>query len=305
MDGYKKRVEYEKNAKIVLKSIDEPNLIELASKTEKWRPDAIVNNDTFKDHFSQEKRLKNVPWELSNDPNEKFSFLREFAVDFAESAFKMYAHIKNYSKMVKEDELGLGAFDWVGKCCREALKEVDNKCIWAKDWMQVFANGNEAQLFNVSEPDPETDKFAIANKKIFKRKLLLTFISKVGEAPENAKNKYFSCGLRIDEILQKKWILQEFYWNRTVFFLDRTKGENYHNFWRKLKDNTWGLIKNNAKKIAAPFDRDIWSDTSDGQILFSDQEDKTLNFDREGLHEESSSNIGTLDHLKKELMAMG
>lgn len=304
MDGHKKRVEYEKNAKIVLKSIDEPNLIELASKTEKWRPDAIVNNDTFKDHFSQEKRLKNVPWELSNDPNEKFSFLREFAVDFAESAFKMYAHIKNYSKMVKEDELGLGAFDWVGKCCREALKEVDNKCIWAKDWMQVFANGNEAQLFNVSEPDPETDKFAIANKKIFKRKLLLTFISKVGEAPENAKNKYFSCGLRIDEILQKKWILQEFYWNRTAFFLDRTKGENYHNFWRKLKDNTWGLIKNNAKKIAAPFDRDIWSDTSDGQILFSDQEDKTLNFDREGLHEESSSNIGTLDHLKKELMAM-
>mgnify|MGYP002852920070 CR=1 FL=1 len=304
-DGYKKRVEYEKNAKIVLRDVDEPNLIELAGKTEKWRPDAVVNNDTFKDHFSKDKRLKNVPWELSNDPNEKFSFLREFAVDFAESAFKMYVHIKNYSKMVKEDELGLGAFDWVGKCCREALKEVDDKCIWAKDWMQVFANGNEDKLFKVSEPDPETDKFAIVNKKIFKRKLLLTFISKVGEAPENANNKYFSCGLRIDEILQEKWILQEFYWNRTVFFLDRTKGENYHNFWRTLKDNTWGLVKNKFKSsIKRPFDRDIWNDTADGQILFSDQEDKTLNFDHEGLHEESSSNIGTLDHLKKELMAM-
>ena len=304
IDGYKKRVEYEKNAKIVLKDVGEPNLIELAGKTEKWRPDAVVNNDTFKDHYSEYKRLKNVPWELSNDPNEKFSFLREFAVDFAESAFKMYAHIKNYSKMTKEDELGLGAFDWVGKCCREALKEVDDKCIWAKDWKAVFADGNEEQLFKVPEPNPKTDKFAMDNKKIFKRKLLLTFISKVGEAPENANNKYFLCGLRIDEILKAKWILQEFYWNRTVFFLDRSKKINYTNYGRKLYDSTWGLIVKTFKSTLIPEDRSIWNDKVDGQILFSDQEDKTLNFDREGIHEESSSNIGTMDHLKKELMAM-
>ena len=304
IDGYKKRVEYEKNAKIVLKDVGEPNLIELAGKTEKWRPDAVVNNDTFKDHYSEYKRLKNVPWELSNDPNEKFSFLREFAVDFAESAFKMYAHIKNYSKMTKEDELGLGAFDWVGKCCREALKEVDDKCIWAKDWKAVFADGNEEQLFKVPEPNPKTDKFAMDNKKIFKRKLLLTFISKVGEAPENANNKYFLCGLRIDEILKAKWILQEFYWNRTVFFLDRSKKINYTNYGRKLYDSTWGLIVKTFKSTLIPEDRSIWNDKVDGQILFSDQEDKTLNFDREGIHEESSSNIGTMDHLKKELMAI-
>ena len=304
IDGYKKRVEYEKNAKIVLKDVGEPNLIELAGKTEKWRPDAVVNNDTFKDHYSEYKRLKNVPWELSNDPNEKFSFLREFAVDFAESAFKMYAHIKNYSKMTKEDELGLGAFDWVGKCCREALKEVDDKCIWAKDWKAVFADGNEEQLFKVPEPNPKTDKFAMDNKKIFKRKLLLTFISKVGEAPENATNKYFLCGLRIDEILKAKWILQEFYWNRTVFFLDRSKKINYTNYGRKLYDSTWGLIVKTFKSTLIPEDRSIWNDKVDGQILFSDQEDKTLNFDREGIHEESSSNIGTMDHLKKELMAI-
>ena len=304
-DGYKKRGEYEEKAKIVLKSIDEPNLIKLASETEKWRPDAVVNNDTFKDHFSEYKRLKNVPWELSNDPNEKFGFLREFAVDFAESAFKMYTLTKNYSKMVKENELNLGSFDWIGKYCSEALKEVDDKCIWAKDWMQAFANGNEEQLFSVSEPDPKTDKFAMANKKLFKRKLLLTFISKVGEAPENANNKYFLCGLRIDEILQEKWILQEFFWNRTVFFLDRSKKINYTNYGRKLYDSTWGLIVKKFKSTLIPEDRSIWNDKVDGQILFSDQEDKTLNFDREGLHEENSSNIGTMDHLKKELMSMG
>ena len=304
IDGYKKRVEYEKNAKIVLKDVNNPNLIELAGKTEKWRPDVVVNNDTFKDRFSEYKKLKNVPWELSNDPNEKFSFLREFAADFAESAFKMYAHIKNYSKMTKEDELHLEAFDWVGKYCREALKEVDDKCIWAKDWKAVFSDGNEEKLFKVPEPNPETDKFAMDNKKIFKRKLLLTFISKVGEAPENANNKYFRCGLRIDEILKADWILKEFYWNRTVFFLDRSKKINYSNYRRKLYDNTIGLFVKTFKSSLIPDDRNMWNDKVEGQILFSDQEDKTLNFQGEGLHEENSSNIGTLDHLKKELMAI-
>ena len=303
-DGYKKRGEYEEKAEIVLKSIDEPNLIKLASETEKWRPDAVVNNDTFKDHFDEYKRLKNVPWELSNDPNEKFSFLREYAVDFAESAFKMYTLTKNYSKMVKENELNLGSFDWIGKYCSEALKEVDDKCIWAKDWMQAFANGNEEKLFSVSEPDPKTDKFAMANKKLFKRKLLLTFISKVGDAPQNANNKYFRCGLRIDEILRDDWIKQEFYWNRTVFFLDRSKKINYNNYRRMWWDHSFGLIAKTFKSSLIPEDRKMWNENVDGQILFSDLEDKTLNFNGEGLHEESSSNIGTMDHLKKEIMAM-
>ena len=71
-----------------------------------------------------------------------------------------------------------------------------------------------------------------------------------------------------------------------------------------MRDSTVGLVKSTAKKIAAPFDRDIWNDAAGGQILFSEEESKTLNFEGEGLHEESSSNIGTLDYLKMELMAM-
>ena len=173
-----------------------------------------------------------------------------------------------------------------------------------KGWKVVFSDGNEEQLFMFPEPNPKMDRFAMANKKIFKRKLLLTFISKVGANAENANNKYFRCGLRIDEILKADWILQEFYWNRTVFFLDRSKKINYTNYGRKLYDSTWGLIVKTFKSTLIPEDRSIWNDKVDGQILFSDQEDKTLNFDREGIHEESSSNIGTMDHLKKELMAI-
>ena len=216
----------------------------------------------------------------------------------------MYEHIRSYPDMLKDEELDLGDFEWLYDCCLAALKEVDDKCIWAKGWMQVYANGNEDKLFKKSKPDPKGDRFEMANKKMFKRKLLLTFISKVGENPENANNKYFRCGLRIDEILNADWILQEFYWNRTVFFLDRSKRINHNNYRRKLYDKTIGLIVNTAKSTFLPDDRKIWNDKVEGQILFSDQEDKTLNFQGEGLHEESSSNIGTMDHLKKELMAM-
>ena len=108
----------------------------------------------------------------------------------------------------------------------------------------------------------------------------------------------------MDYVMTTQSLRQEYYWNRMVFNLDRAEKYQKNNYKRKLRDSTAGIFINTAKKIAAPFDRDIWNDAADGQILFSDQESKTLNFQGEGLHEESSSNIGTLDHLKKELMAI-
>ena len=89
-----------------------------------------------------------------------------------------------------------------------------------------------------------------------------------------------------------------------MFFLDRSKKINYGNYRRKLYDSTVGLFVNKLKSTLIPDDPKMWNDKVDGQILFSDQEDKTLNFQGEGVHEEKSSNIGTMDHLKKELMAM-
>ena len=227
------------------------------------------------------------------------------AMAYCEAAFKMYYHVASFLKQISDtDGLELGEFDWVGTCVYQAITELSNKLDWLNSWNRLFGDGDEGMLFYSPDPVPADDKFAMAHKKIFKRKLLLYFISKVGEAPQNANNKYFRCGLRIDEILAKEWIRQEFYWNRTVFFLDRSKKMNFTNYGRKLWDSTHGLIGKTFKSTLIPEDRSIWNDKVEGQILFSDQEDKTLNFQGEGLHEESSSNIGTMDHLKKELMAI-
>ena len=303
-DGYKKRAEYEKTAETVLEDVSKPELLKLAYSTKKENRSDTIKKENFEKYFSKDKRLKNTPWELSNDPNEKFSVVRESATDFFESACKMYDLTKSFNKMVKEEELDLGVFDWIRPFVREALKTMDDKCESLKGWNEQFTDGNEENLFNCPEPDPKTDKFAMAHKKLFKRKLLLCFIHAVSTAPGNEEDKFYSSGLRIDDILSEDWIRQEFYWNRTVFNLDRAEKYQRNNYKRKLRDSTAGIFLSTAKKIAAPFDRDIWNDAADGQILFSDQESKTLNFQGEGLHEESSSNIGTLDHLKKELMAI-
>ena len=289
-DGYKKRIAYEDTAYAVqIKDVKNPNLRKLAyDTTDEWTDD-IITESTYKDILA----------------STMFHMIKDPADAFAEAAFKIYRHVESFEEMLKDySALPIGNFPWIGDCFMTAIGNVNSKCKMTEEWAQAFAKGKEDELFNDSNPDPKTDKFAMANKKLFKRKLLLCFIHTVGKDPGNEKGKYFNCGLRIDEILKEEWIRQEFYWNRTVFFLDRDKRMNYHNFWRKLYDNTWGMVVSNAKKIAAPFDRDIWNDTADGQILFSEKENKTLNFQGEGLHEESSSNIGTLAHLKKELMAI-
>lgn len=289
-DGYKKRIAYEDTAyALQIKDVKNPNLRKLAyDTTDEWTDD-IITESTYKDILA----------------STMFHIIKDPADAFAEAAFKIYRHVESFEEMLKDySALPIGNFPWIGDCFMTAIGNVNSKCKMTEEWAQAFAKGKEDELFNDSNPDPKTDKFAMANKKLFKRKLLLCFIHTVGKDPENEKGKYFNCGLRIDEILKEEWIRQEFYWNRTVFFLDRDKRMNYHNFWRKLYDNTWGMVVSNAKKIAAPFDRDIWNDTADGQILFSEKENKTLNFQGEGLHEESSSNIGTLAHLKKELMAI-
>ena len=289
-DGYKKRIAYEDTAyALQMKDVKNPNLRKLAyDTTDEWTDDIIIES-TYKDILA----------------STMFHIIKDPADAFAEAAFKIYRHVESFEEMLKDYlTLPIGNFPWIGDCFMTAIGNVNSKCKMTEEWAQAFAKGKEDELFNDSNPDPKTDKFAMANKKLFKRKLLLCFIHTVGKDPGNEKGKYFNCGLRIDEILKEEWIRQEFYWNRTVFFLDRDKRMNYHNFWRKLYDNTWGMVVSNAKKIAAPFDRDIWNDTADGQILFSEKENKTLNFQGEGLHEESSSNIGTLAHLKKELMAI-
>ena len=307
IDGYKKKTEYLEKAGWVLKDEKQPDLAEIASKANEW-DDQKITQDTFESHFVETGILFREGAkhnQITTSPILKFDYIKDSARAFGESAFKMYQHMESFDRFLNDgSDLPLGKFQWMDKNFSVALIDLDEKILWAKGWKALYNDGNQHQLFNDLDPNPKADKFAMQNKTFHKRKLLLAFINEVAHSPQNVQNKYFECNLKMDYVMTTQSLRQEYYWNRMVFNLDRAEKYQRNNYKRKLRDSTAGIFLSTAKKIAAPFDRDIWNDAADGQILFSDQESKTLNFQGEGLHEESSSNIGTLDHLKKELMAI-
>ena len=307
IDGYKKKSEYLEKAGWVLKDEKQPNLAEIASKANEW-DDQKITLDTFESHFVETGILYREGTkhdQITTSPILKFDYIKNSARAFGESAFKMYQHMENFDRFLNDgSDLPLGKFQWMDKNFSVALIDMDEKILWAKSWKAVYNDGNQDQLFNDLDPNPKADKFAMQNKKLHKRKLLLAFINEVAHSPQNVQNKYFECNLKMDYVMSTQSLRQEYYWNRMVVNLDRDKRLQKSRYGRTIWDNTLGMVWKKIKSNFVPFDRDIWNDKADGQILFSDQENKTLNFQGEGLHEESSSNIGTLDHLKKELMAI-
>ena len=307
IDGYKKKTEYLEKAGWVLKDEKQPNLAEIASKANEW-DDQKITLDTFESHFVETGILYREGTkhdQITTSPILKFDYIKNSARAFGESAFKMYQHMENFDRFLNDgSDLPLGKFQWMDKNFSVALIDMDEKILWAKSWKAVYNDGNQDQLFNDLDPNPKADKFAMQNKKLHKRKLLLAFINEVAHSPQNVQNKYFECNLKMDYVMTTQSLRQEYYWNRMVVNLDRDKRLQKSRYGRTIWDNTLGMVWKKIKSNFVPFDRDIWNDKADGQILFSDQENKTLNFQGEGLHEESSSNIGTLDHLKKELMAI-
>ena len=297
MDGYQKKEEYMKKA-FLLKDKNKPNLAAIALNSKGWN-DQKITAETYKGcwdimmgGYAQYGRIE-----------DRFKHVEKSAKAFAESAYKLYRLVDSIDEFLF-DLAFLNQFDFIPPCFTKALVDLEEKSPWRTDWKQKFAEGHEDQLFNDFEPDPKTDKFAMASKTIYKRRLLLAFIYHVAKSPANTKHHYMECNYDLDHVLKSEFLRQEYYWNRTVFHLDRDRKLQKNNFGRKLWDNTLGMVGKKFKENFTPFDRSIWNDKADGQILFSEEESKTLNFQGEGLHEESSSNIGTLDHLKKELMAI-
>ena len=307
IDGYKKKTEYLEKAGWVLKDEKQPDLAEIASKANEW-DDQKITQDTFESHFVETGILFREGAkhnQITTSPILKFDYIKDSARAFGESAFKMYQHMESFDRFLNDgSDLPLGKFQWMDKNFSAALIDLDEKILWAKGWKAVYNDGNQHQLFNDLDPNPKADKFAMQNKTFHKRKLLLAFINEVAHSPQNVQNKYFECNLKMDYVMTTQSLRQEYYWNRMVVNLDRDKRLQKSRYGRTLWDNTLGMMWNKIKSNFVPFDRGIWNDKTDGQILFSDHENSTLNFQGEGLHEENSSNIGTLDHLKKELMAI-
>ena len=149
---------------------------------------------------------------------------------------------------------------------------------------------------------PPKDIFQKDNLKVVKRKAILSFLYLVNNHKENAGNKFIKIGLDMDYVNKTNSYRQEHYWQRQVntidHFIQSTK------FWRMLYDGTVDLFVSKFHSNFQSLDQDVWESTKDGQILFSEKEGSTVNFNGTQLEEQSRANIGTMDNLKKVLMAI-
>ena len=304
-DGNQKRNVYMQKARRVLKDMKEPNLIKKALDSGEWEDDMIGVQD-FKDYFDKTGFLYSFDRktrDVTDKAEVKFEYLKDSADAYCQSAIKMFNFVKTFPKILGTPKLDLGLFDWMAPKCEEALTEMNKKTEWLQSWNRIFREGDEQVLFFHPYPSPKADMFAMQNKAFCKRKVLLAFIYYLCQDPRTVKGKLLTCGLNIDQVFKSEYLRQEYYWNRTVLSFDRDKRVQ-NNYARKLYDSVVGLILKNVKSFAAPLDSDIWKDKYEGQILFSDRENSTLNFQGEGIQEENNLNIGSLDNLKKMLMAV-
>ena len=303
-DGYQKRTEYMQKARRVLKDMKEPNMIKYALDSGEWE-DGMITVDTFKDYFEKVGLLYSfdrTSCDVTDKPKDKFEYIKDSAEAYCKSVLNIHKHVKTFPKLLDDPNLDLGIYEWMNSWVCSAHTEANKQAEWTQSWERIFKDGDEQMLFFHPNPTPKADMFSKANRTFFKRKVLLSFINFVSKDPR--VKGVMPCGLDMDKVYHSESLRQEYYWNRMVLNFDRSKRLQNHSFWRTVLDSTVLAAWNKFKSNFAPFDTDIWNDKVDGQILFSEHENSTLNFQGEGLHEENSSNIGTLDHLKKELMAV-
>ncbi len=275
-----------------LKRAQEPCLTEIADRQTR-KQENIINKDTYKDKLTEKCEKDKEQFFATSD-------ILKNANDYVNAAIELQQYRKNFYTTISNGR-DRAIVDPELKKIMDSLKDTEDFCKkktesfeWNKD--------NETYIF-FNKTAPMIDCFSSYNKTLIKRQLILAFLKGVSESDINQEGKYLSAGYEMDKILKDKTLSKEYYWKRQVLYMEKDR-RLQHPFLRTIWDNSVKKVFDKLKSNFAPFDRDIWNDKADGQILFSDQEGSTLNFDGAGLHEETNSNIGTMDHFKKELMGI-
>jgi hypothetical protein len=229
-----------------------------------------------------------------------YSELTEAAKAYGQAIIDTRKYVESFTDMFKDFKVGYFSINSMKSELNKALKDDLDAPGAIQHWKQEAYNS--AMIFEEAGFEPASMLYKHLNRTVFKRKLLLCFIWHVAHSASNFKNYYMDVEYDLDYIKKTHTFNQEYYWKRQVQIMDHYV--QTHKFLRTVIENTYNKLVDKFKSNFAPLDKDIWNDGADGQILFSDQEGTTLNFDGEGLHEESSSNIGTMDHLKRVLMGI-
>ena len=298
-DGTQKRKAYDKLAVKYLKNKYDPDLFMLFHD---WN--AIPEKVFDKEDFNQKYNDETMP-----HADQAYEELTKAAKAYGESMIEMRQFVESFDNMfngIADKSYGLGVLRVsLLEMLKEAFKEFKNQVLGGtpvKTWKDTYYKKESALKDELVHEIGADTLILNCNKLVFKRKLILAFIWKVAKSDANKAFNYIDVGYDLKYVLNTHTLNQDYYWKRQIQIMDHYWQK--FKFWRTVVEDTYNKLVNKAKSNFAPFDREIWSDKAEGQILFSDKEGSTLNFQGAGLNEESDSNIGTLEHLKKVLMGI-
>lgn len=287
-NGYRKRKAYKKKATEVFEDANnmDGELMTTANGQETWT-DKLVKYEDYNDHAKQD--LKNNP--------AIFSLYKSAADSFGAAAVVAIKHAKSYGQnittaVIADDD----PYGWIKTAAKNAFEEKAG----IHAWTNKYGNENAIKTFLKTADIPEGDPFLSNNKLSLKRKVLANFIIKVSNGFDD-KNRLFNAVEPGNNALainpnQINFLNDEDEPanNNADPFTDNNAWKDYvRDLFQEEKQSVGALLLDltgakkwydkNIQAFKKVRDRDIWSDTVHGQILFSDKEDSTLRFEKEGL----------------------
>ena len=296
LDAYNKKVAYVKaENELCTKGI----VNDLITKAYDVKPDADWKDNAFKVDALEGAKLKKMKIgkggivTLRSDEERKSEMLPQ-ANALGEAVHHLRTHIEGFSKLFDDmDDVGSNYID-------KSLKEAFQSFRYKVSTKVMSEYGTDLKGF-LKDAAPE-DTF-VKGKTALKRMVAAAFIAKVAGDPAHKEDQYLKVGYNTEELTDEK-VQDNYQWSTIVKEIDNsTMPPLLKSITDHIKDNaSKSLSLDQWKEIVG--DREVWDDRKGGQILFSDDENSTVNFDRGALHVERGANSYNMNRLKQLLTGL-
>lgn len=272
---------------------------DLITKAYDVKPDADWKDNAFKVDALENAKLKKMKIgkggivTLRSDEDRKSEMLPQ-ANALGEAVHNLRTHIEGFSKLFDDmDNVGANYID-------KSLKEAFQSFRYKVSTKVMSEYGTDLKGF-LKDATPE-DTF-VKGKTALKRMVAAAFIAKVAGDPAHMEDQYLKVGYKTEELTDDK-VLDNYQWSTIVKEIDNsTMPPLLKSITDHIKDNSSkALSLDQWKEIVG--DREVWDDRKGGQILFSDDENSTVNFDRGALHVERGANSYNMNRLKQLLTGL-
>ena len=296
LDAYNKKEAYVKaETELCTKGI----VNDLITKAYDVKPDADWKDNAFKVDALKDAKLKKMKIDkggivtLRSDEERKSEMLPQ-ANALGEAVHNLRTHIEGFSKLFDDmDDVGSNYID-------KSLKEAFQSFRYKVSTKVMSEYGTDLKGF-LKDAAPE-DTF-VKGKTALKRMVAAAFIAKVAGDPAHKEDQYLKVGYKTEELTDEK-VQDNYQWGTIVKEIDNsTMPPLLKSITDHIKENAGkSLSLDQWKEIVG--DREVWDDRKGGQILFSDEENSTVNFDRGALHVERGANSYNMNRLKQLLTGL-